>query len=152
MGLIDKETIHAEIERRLSNIVTGLDFTAEIELKGLLSFLDSIPPIQSLNRDHVARIIELWQDVEHDVEWCNEPSEFMYDEVLRRFNLDIIPEQPVEEGLKEELDFQYFAKELAEVYALPSSRTKNTEENPLNWEYEIARHFFELGLNARKEE
>lgn len=94
MALIDKEQLKTEIERRLSNIVTGLDFTAEIELKGLLSFLDSVPPIQSLNRDHVARIIELWQDVEHDIEWCNEPSEFMYDEVLRRFNLDTLPEQP----------------------------------------------------------
>ena len=55
---------------------------------------ETIPQIQSLNRDHIARIIELWQDVEHDVEWCNEPSEFMYDEVLRRFNLDTLPEQP----------------------------------------------------------
>lgn len=42
------ETIRAEIERRLSNIVTGLDFTAEIELKGLLSFIDTLPEQPSL--------------------------------------------------------------------------------------------------------
>lgn len=32
------------------------------------------------------------------------------------------------------------------VFALPSSKTKNTEEEPLNWEYAIAKHFFELGI------
>lgn len=36
------ERIKAEIESRLNQIVTGLDFTAEIELKGLLSFLDTL--------------------------------------------------------------------------------------------------------------
>lgn len=48
-----KETIRAEIERRLSNIVTGLDFTAEIELKGLLSFLNTLPeqPVEGLEEE-----------------------------------------------------------------------------------------------------
>ena len=50
-----------------------------------------------------------------------------------------------------DLDFQHFVKELAEVYALPASITENTKENPLNWEYAIAKHFFELGIKARKE-
>ena len=50
-----------------------------------------------------------------------------------------------------DLDYQHFAKEMAEVFALPSSITKNTEEEPLNWEYAIAKHFFELGLKARQE-
>ena len=35
------------------------------------------------------------------------------------------------------------------IFALPSSETKNTEENPLNWEYAIAKHFFELGMVVR---
>ena len=34
------------------------------------------------------------------------------------------------------------------IFALPSSETKNTEEEPLNWEYAIAKHFFELGLKV----
>jgi len=45
-----------------------------------------------------------------------------------------------------DLDFQWFAKEMDAVFALPSSETENTEEEPLNWEYAIAKHFFELGL------
>lgn len=50
-----------------------------------------------------------------------------------------------------ELDFQRFAKEMETVFALPSSETKNTEENPLNWEYAIAKHFFELGLKVNQD-
>ena len=49
-----------------------------------------------------------------------------------------------------DLDFQTFAKEMDAIFVLPSSETKNTEENPLNWEYAIAKHFFELGLKAQK--
>lgn len=35
-------TIRKEVEVRLGNIHTGLDYTAEIELNGLLSFLDTL--------------------------------------------------------------------------------------------------------------
>ena len=51
-----------------------------------------------------------------------------------------------------DLDFQRFAKEMEIVFALPSSKIKNTEEDQLNWEYVIAKHFFELGLKAQKGE
>ena len=47
-----------------------------------------------------------------------------------------------------DLDFQRFAKEMDAVFALPSSETKNTEEEPLNWEYAIAKHFYELGMQV----
>ena len=47
-----------------------------------------------------------------------------------------------------DLDFQRFAKEMDAIFALPSSETKNTEEEPLNWEYAIAKHFFELGMQV----
>ena len=47
-----------------------------------------------------------------------------------------------------DLDFQMFAKEMDTVFNLPSSETKNTEEEPLNWEYAIAKHFFELGMQV----
>ena len=46
------------------------------------------------------------------------------------------------------LDFQTFAQEMDFVFNLPKDMTENTEENPLNWEYAIARHFYELGLKA----
>lgn len=48
------------------------------------------------------------------------------------------------------LDFQTFAKEMDAVFNLPSTETTNTEEEPLNWEYAIARHFYKLGLNAKE--
>ena len=47
-----------------------------------------------------------------------------------------------------DLDFQRFAKEMDAIFALPSSETKNTEEEPLNWEYAIAKQFFDLGMRA----
>lgn len=47
-----------------------------------------------------------------------------------------------------DLDFQRFAKEMDAIFALPSSETNNTEEEPLNWEYAIAKHFFELGMQV----
>ena len=50
-----------------------------------------------------------------------------------------------------DLDFQRFAKEMDTVFALPSSETKNTEEEPLNWEYSIAKHFYSLGLAQKGE-
>lgn len=52
--------------------------------------------------------------------------------------------------VNEDLDFQTFAKEMVSVFSLPSSETKNTEEEPLNWEYAIAKHFYKLGLKAQK--
>jgi hypothetical protein len=50
-----------------------------------------------------------------------------------------------------DLDFQRFAKEMDAIFALPSSETKNTEEEPLNWEYSIAKHFYSLGLAQKGE-
>lgn len=57
-----------------------------------------------------------------------------------KFSIDTLEVKEVD------LDFQTFAKEMETVFALLSSKTKNTEEEPLNWEYAIAKHFFELGL------
>ena len=44
------------------------------------------------------------------------------------------------------LDFQRFAKEMEAVFSLPYSETESTEEDPMKWEFAIAKHFFELGL------
>lgn len=55
-----------------------------------------------------------------------------------------------EEQSEVDWDFSMFAKEMDVVFNLPEEVTKNTEENPLNWEYAIARHFYELGLKAKK--
>ena len=58
----------------------------------------------------------------------------------------------VQEQPEVDLDFQVFAKEMDAVFNLPKEVTENTEENPLNWEYAIARHFYSLGINTRKED
>lgn len=55
--------------------------------------------------------------------------------------VDFLPVVEKQEPISEDLDFQTFAKEMDKVFALPSDITKNTEEDPLNWEYAIARHF-----------
>ena len=52
------------------------------------------------------------------------------------------------EAKEMELDMKTFGEEMTNVFNLPSDETTNTEEEPLNWEYAIAKHFFELGLNA----
>lgn len=64
---------------------------------------------------------------------------------IKDFITSLQQEQP-------EMDFQFFAKEMDSIFALPKDMTENTEENPLNWEYAIARHFYELGLNAETDE
>ena len=71
---------------------------------------------------------------------CNCKNE-AYDDVISILNTIEVKEV--------DLDIQTFAKEMDSVFALPSSETKNTEEEPLNLEYAIAKHFFELGLQAR---
>ena len=58
----------------------------------------------------------------------------------------------LEKEPKVELDFQRFSKEMDAVLALPASQTENTAEEPLNWEYAIAKHFYELGKKDRKED
>ena len=68
--------------------------------------------------------------------------------VLRDHYEDLLSFLNTLEVKEVDLDFQRFAKEMDAIFALPSSETKNTEEEPLNWEYAIAKHFFELGLKA----
>ena len=59
-------------------------------------------------------------------------------------------EESVCKDLEKEIDFQTFSKEMGAVFALPKERTKNTEEEPLRWEYEIARHFAQWGAEHLK--
>ena len=76
-----------------------------------------------------------------------------YEDKSRWFLVAALKKRIESLGVKEvNLDFQTFAKEMDSVFSLPSSETKNTEEEPLNWEYAIAKHFFELGLKAQKGE
>ena len=67
-------------------------------------------------------------------------------------NLRNIITSPYHEHPEVELDFQAFSNEMNTVFNLPKEITENTEENPLNWEYAIARHFYELGRKAKEDE
>ena len=87
----------------------------------------------------------MWQDI---FDLCNR---FGYDDACRKLKSLRPSWKPSEEQPEADLDFSMFAKEIDAVYNLPKEITENTKENPLNWEYAIARHFYELGLNARKE-
>ena len=67
--------------------------------------------------------------------------------------LDLVVDSVKSLEVKEvELDMKTFGEEMTNVFNLPSDETTNTEEEPLNWEYAIAKHFFELGLKAKKGE
>ena len=72
---------------------------------------------------------------------CRRTAE-KYDEI--EFNRQRA-EESVCKDLEKEIDFQTFSKEMGAVFALPKERTENTEEEPLRWEYEIARHFAKWG-------
>ena len=77
-------------------------------------------------------------------------NSFMTEQVYMLNNvLDFLDTLEVKEV---DLDIQTFAKEMDAIFALPSSETKNTEEEPLNWEYSIAKHFYSLGLAQKGEE
>ena len=63
--------------------------------------------------------------------------------------IDKLPKETVTDC--HQLDMQTFAKEMSDnIFTLPSSETKNTEESPLQWEYTIARHFAKWGAEHLK--
>lgn len=66
-------------------------------------------------------------------------------EAAERLHKYLQQEQP-----EVDLDFQVFSNEMNAVFNLPKEVTENTEENPLNWEYAIARHFAEWGAEHLK--
>lgn len=93
-----------------------------------------------------AKLIEL-RDIKEQTSHLNEEAynSGRWKGLTAAINLiDSMPEEPA----SEDLDFQTFAKEMDNVFNLPSDVTENTEE-PLNWEYAIAHLLRELGF--RKE-
>lgn len=144
--MTDKEKIKQEIERKQKNIVGAYE-SEDIEhgykqcCKEILSFIDSLPEeptVKGITWEDVNILESLIYQVHNEYPSIGEKSFGL--EVLERFQdcQDVI-----EEPASEDLDFQTFAEEMHTVFALPSSETKNTEEDPLKWEYTIARHFAE---------
>lgn len=137
MALIDKEIIRKEIERRLSNIVTGLDFTAEIELKELLSFLDTLPEFAKRGYKD-CNGCEYNRTVKDQIGWqfrgCfggEYKGKPIAEIELCPLKVAILPEQPVK-GLEEEIE-NYYGR-------MPDDTDK----------IESARHFAEWGAKHLK--
>lgn len=78
-----------------------------------------------------------------------EDADFWYGKVVACEDLKTLITSLQQEQPEVDLDFQVFAKEMDAVFNLPKEVTENTEANPLNWEYAIARHFYELGKNSK---
>lgn len=89
--------------------------------------------------DKIQKIRQEIERLKHNTPNAYDLSRYMLLEEIESF-IDNLPEEH-----DEDLDFQTFAEEMHTVFALPSSETKNTEEDQLNWEYAIARHFAEWG-------
>ena len=103
--------------------------------------------------DKDALVAEIERRIEHNTEWkdaCKTLAVLAANQAIEEDKkiLSIINTLDVKEV---DLDFQRFAKEMDTVFALPSSKTENTEENPFNWEFAIAKHFYSLGLAQKGE-
>lgn len=106
---------------------------------------------QYIDKAAVVAEIENWK--QHTLK-CGYAGQGEYEEGNKQGRLDtcekILSSLDTLEVKEVDLDLQRFAKEMDAIFALPSSETKNTEEEPLNWEFAIAKHFFELGLKEQK--
>lgn len=124
MNLIDKAALVAEIERRIKSNAKEMYFGRLVEDNYFFDFINTIE-VKEVGVD--------FGDPKGD-----------------KSAKCIIDTKTIE--VKEvDLDFHRFAEEIETVFALPSSKTKNTEEEPLNWEYAIAKHFYSLGLAQKGE-
>lgn len=103
--------------------------------------------------DKAALVAEIENWKQHTLK-CGYAGQGEYEEGNKQGRLDtcekILSSLDTLEVKEVDLDFQRFAKEMDAIFALLSSGTKNTEENHHNWEYVIARHFFELGLKTKE--
>ena len=169
------EKIKTEIERRWRELADknvkagGNVYDCEIaQLLSLLSFIESLEKEEQEDTDFVKQeleriresqkkvklpeLIDFWwmqEDMEGN-QMISKAKEHFASAMRKAYNVGLSQSESMEKEQDADLDFQRFAKEIDAVFALPSSQTKNTDEQPLNWEYAIARHFYELGLSAKE--
>lgn len=170
-SLLDKGKYHEEYDCAYRDGNNGALYAFKNKLNSIkvkeVKFTDSESVFegQYLNKDKVVTTIERLQDE------CEEQGDNNGVELLEKLfdKIDTIEVKEVGVDLGDpkgdksakciidtktldvkevDLDFHRFAEEMETVFALPSSKTENTEQEPLNWEYAIAKHFFELGVNA----
>lgn len=156
MKYIDAEKLIAEIDKRLLLFEHGIPFSCWASCKKLVeSLLQEQPDII----EHICLCAGIPAPFMDGNQWSILKGDNIqvgvvgFGDTKEEALINFIKDIPIRsEQLEVDLDFQVFAKEMDAVFNLPKEVTENTEENPLNWEYAIARHFYELGLNARKEE
>lgn len=178
MALIDKETIRKEIERRCvcenTEICRNLNQGFNIELchkyaltiyQAILDFLDTLPDepnhleealelVAEYNlqpyRDGNAWCILLGKDIQSGICGFGDTRldamlEFKkeYDSYVKRTHLYPAKEQPVTDLEKEFEDY---------IGTMEGQPRMWHPDEQIEWAKDIARHFYGLGLNARKEE
>ena len=142
----EKPTKHEELEKEIKS------FTKELECGATNLYRSMFGEEGNFDEFSWEDINAIIKDTAHHFYelGCRRTAE-KYDEI--EFNRQRA-EESVCKDLEKEIDFQTFSKEMGAVFALPKERTENTEEEPLRWEYEIARHFAKWGAehlaDARK--
>ena len=159
------EKIKAEIERLYDGEAPKHDQQCNFDdgyfvgIDTIAQFLDTLESEKPINQEGLEEEINRYlreecsdddepgihEIAEHFAEWGYLRAAEKFDEI--EYNRQRAEEKQIN---PEGLDFQTFAKEMYPVFALPKERTVNTEENPLNWEYEIARHFAQWGAEHLK--
>ena len=159
MKLIDKDALVAEIEKIKEGLLRNCnpnplgnsqECLAAAEIEALDLVVDSVNSLEAKEVDEVPQIsFPHYNDIVGKVFGAGNLESWEYEDAEQLVFLakeELLKDLEVKEV---DLDFQRFAKEMDTVFALPSSKTENTEEEPLNWEYSIAKHFFELGLKVQ---
>lgn len=139
MNYIDADRLRAEIRRRIEwlNTATG-DFAEgrRAEMRSLYDFIDSLQEEQLIKPELKEEKIECSPVIKEFI------SKFF--EVGRAYNFGFGPKDFLQEQSEVDLEKEY--KEYVEDDPVFSKLTNR------NVGLAIARHFYELGLNARKEE
>lgn len=141
-----KKQLRQEIERRMKlweNYPKGID-SPYCTLRDLLSFLDTLQELDCR--------FPQYDDIVSKVFGAGNLESWEYEEAEQ---LVALAKEELLNSMQRpevDLDFQYFATEMSDVFSLPKTETENTGDNPLNWEYSIAKHFYSLGQNSKSRE
>jgi hypothetical protein len=153
MKYIHADKLIAEIERRLKRY--DPDYTsAGSELKELLSFVASIKQEQPDNEDIDKVAQELYEHL-YELKRRNNVPTNLYDKQeiidLWKAGIEYAYNHPRQEQPEVDLDDNFIFDEIMSVYDSNNCLPPRDEESLEMLEI-VARHFYELGLNARKEE
>ena len=139
--------IRAEIERRLECITTGLDYTAEIELNGILSFLSTLESEKPMNPDDaMKKLDEKIALVKQSGTWDGVDVDKYMDEIRGRE-----PEKPMD--LEEEISRTYHDGSVTDTSDLDHVSYENIARHFAEWGYlRAAEKYNEIEYNRQRAE